>query len=61
MISDPEETLTDAELIAILQRIGLLPPQGTVDPVAEEKFGLDCSVNPEGRYIIPLSVKRTLI
>ncbi|KAH8823225.1 multidrug resistance-associated ABC transporter [Flagelloscypha sp. PMI_526] len=45
---DPEETLTDAELIAILQRIGLLPPQGTVDPVAEEKFGLDCSVNPEG-------------
>ncbi|KAH8823213.1 multidrug resistance-associated ABC transporter [Flagelloscypha sp. PMI_526] len=45
---DPEATLTDAELIAILQRTSLLPPQGVSDPVAEGKFGLDCSVSAEG-------------
>ncbi|KAH8823291.1 multidrug resistance-associated ABC transporter [Flagelloscypha sp. PMI_526] len=45
---DPEATLTDAELIAILQKTSLLPHQGVSDPVAEEKFGLDCYVNAEG-------------
>ena len=46
--SDPHNLRTDAEILAALQRASLLPPTGTVDPVAEDKFRLDASVTDEG-------------
>lgn len=46
--SDPHHLRTDAEILAALQRASLLPPQGVVDQVAEDKFRLDASVTDEG-------------
>ncbi|KAJ3538634.1 hypothetical protein NMY22_g5079 [Coprinellus aureogranulatus] len=45
---DPHGTRTDSEILYALQRSGLLPPSGTTDKVAEEKFRLDATVNEEG-------------
>lgn len=36
-------------MLSALQRAGLLPPSGTTDKVAEEKFRLDALVNEEGK------------
>jgi hypothetical protein len=46
--SDPHGTRTDSEILYALQRSSLLPPSGTTDPVAEDKFRLDALVNDEG-------------
>jgi hypothetical protein len=49
--SDPLHTKTDAELLAVLQRAWLLPPDvgtGVKDAAAEAKFSLDASVGDEG-------------
>jgi len=46
---DPQRTRTDAELISVLQRAYLLPTDGSFDPVAEAKFGLDSMVSDEGK------------
>ncbi|KAH6879589.1 cadmium ion transporter [Coprinopsis sp. MPI-PUGE-AT-0042] len=45
---DPLRQRTDAELLSVLQRVGLLPPAGTSDAVAESKFGLDSVIGDEG-------------
>jgi len=45
---DPMKTRTDAELLEALRRAWLLPPDGTKDPIAEAKFGLDATVGDEG-------------
>ncbi|KAG6834633.1 hypothetical protein H0H93_008469, partial [Arthromyces matolae] len=45
---DPQWSKTDAELISMLQRAWLLPPDGTSDPVAEAKFSLNSAVGDEG-------------
>ncbi|KAJ2926057.1 hypothetical protein H1R20_g11027, partial [Candolleomyces eurysporus] len=45
---DPHHLRTDAEILAALQRASLLPAQGVVDQVAEDKFRLDASVTDEG-------------
>ncbi|EFI26687.1 ATP-binding cassette [Coprinopsis cinerea okayama7 len=45
---DPHGQRTDAELISVLQRASLLPPDGVSDPVAEAKFSLDAVVGNEG-------------
>ncbi|KAG6847482.1 hypothetical protein H0H93_007846, partial [Arthromyces matolae] len=45
---DPQCSKTDAELISMLQRAWLLPPDGTSDPVAEAKFSLNSAVGDEG-------------
>ncbi|KAF9562072.1 multidrug resistance-associated ABC transporter [Agrocybe pediades] len=45
---DPQSLRTDAELISIIQRCGLLPKEGTVDAAAEAKFSLDSTVGDEG-------------
>ncbi|KAH8831595.1 multidrug resistance-associated ABC transporter [Flagelloscypha sp. PMI_526] len=45
---DPQGTLTDAELISILQRSFLLPATGVSDPISEAKFGLDSLVGDQG-------------
>ncbi|KAK0199743.1 multidrug resistance-associated ABC transporter [Desarmillaria ectypa] len=45
---DPQGSRTDAELISVLQRAWLLPPDGVKDPVAEAKFSLDATVGDEG-------------
>jgi ATP-binding cassette, subfamily C (CFTR/MRP), member 1 len=39
---------TDADIISALQRCWLLPRDGSKDPVAEAKFGLDASVGDDG-------------
>lgn len=52
--SDPQNSRTDAELISVLQRAWLLPPDGTTDPVAEAKFSLDSTVGDEGQYQLHL-------
>lgn len=45
---DPQATRTDAELISALQRVWLLPRDGSQDSVAEAKFSLDAAVSDEG-------------
>ncbi|SJL01375.1 uncharacterized protein ARMOST_04696 [Armillaria ostoyae] len=45
---DPQGSRTDAELISVLQRVWLLPPDGVRDPVAEARFSLDAIVGDEG-------------
>ncbi|KAG7440775.1 P-loop containing nucleoside triphosphate hydrolase protein, partial [Guyanagaster necrorhizus] len=45
---DPQGSRTDAELISVLQRSWLLPPDGVKDAVAEAKFSLDATVGDEG-------------
>jgi ATP-binding cassette subfamily C (CFTR/MRP) protein 1 len=45
---DPMHLRTDAELISVLQRAWLLPPNGVSDPAAEAKFNLDATVGDEG-------------
>ncbi|KAF5310093.1 hypothetical protein D9619_010353 [Psilocybe cf. subviscida] len=45
---DPLGLRTDAELISALQRAWLLPKNGAVDSVAENKFSLDSVVGDEG-------------
>jgi ATP-binding cassette, subfamily C (CFTR/MRP), member 1 len=47
-ISDPTRSRTDAEVISALQRAWLLPRDGTKDPIAEAKFGLNSSVGDDG-------------
>ncbi|KAF8066642.1 multidrug resistance-associated ABC transporter [Lyophyllum atratum] len=45
---DPQRLRTDAELISVLQRAWLLPPDGSTDTTAEAKFSLDSKVGDEG-------------
>ncbi|KZP34073.1 multidrug resistance-associated ABC transporter, partial [Athelia psychrophila] len=45
---DPQGTRTDSELILALQRVWLLPRDGSVDPAAEAKFSLDSTVGDDG-------------
>ncbi|KAH6879600.1 cadmium ion transporter [Coprinopsis sp. MPI-PUGE-AT-0042] len=45
---DPLRQRTDAELLSVLQRVGLLPPAGTSDTVVESKFSLDSVIGDEG-------------
>ncbi|KAK0467750.1 multidrug resistance-associated ABC transporter [Desarmillaria tabescens] len=45
---DPQGSKTDAELISVLQRAWLLPPDGVNNPIAEAKFSLDATVGDEG-------------
>ncbi|KAJ2926067.1 hypothetical protein H1R20_g11028, partial [Candolleomyces eurysporus] len=45
---DPHHLRTDAEILTALQRASLLPAQGIVDQIAEDKFRLDASVTDEG-------------
>jgi ATP-binding cassette, subfamily C (CFTR/MRP), member 1 len=55
IISDPEATRTDAEIIEALQRAWLLPKDGPIDPAVEAKFSLNASVNDEGKSVDRLS------
>ncbi|KAK0242171.1 multidrug resistance-associated ABC transporter, partial [Armillaria nabsnona] len=45
---DPQSSRTDAELISVLQRVWLLPPDGVKDPVTEARFSFDAIVGDEG-------------
>ncbi|KAL4261872.1 ATP-binding cassette transporter C [Pleurotus pulmonarius] len=46
---DPHKSRTDVELVLILQRVGLLPPNGTDNAELEKKFSLDAVVGDEGQ------------
>ncbi|KAF4576944.1 hypothetical protein EYR36_004928 [Pleurotus pulmonarius] len=46
---DPHKSRTDVELVLILQRVGLLPPNGNDNAELEKKFSLDAVVGDEGQ------------
>ncbi|KAG6849131.1 hypothetical protein H0H93_011041, partial [Arthromyces matolae] len=47
---DPQKILTDAELLSVLQRAGLLPSGDSPDPTVDAKFSLDATVGDEGTF-----------
>ncbi|KAF4581411.1 hypothetical protein EYR38_002737 [Pleurotus pulmonarius] len=57
---DPHKSRTDVELVLILQRVGLLPPNGTDNAELEKKFSLDAVVGDEGERQL-LALCRALV
>ena len=51
VVRDPQRLRTDAEVIAVLQRAGILPKDGPVDSTVEAKFSLDSVVGDEGLLV----------